>query len=229
MTMLAEIGQDARLFALLLEALECALKVLVVMDYDFRQILLPPFVAIVRRLLDRLVNLDGAGGWVKQIRLLFLSVIAFVLAFFGSDICAGTSEGPGLRRLARLHASSPTAHSRLALASEHPAGLLLREHVACAPILPTSHWGQGEGRNRARAWSALRADLLAPFFTPVCAQRAEHRPACPRPWWEQSALTHAALRAAAVAIVYREARVSSKATFSERPGDPRPSGARERC
>ena len=48
-TMLAEIGEDARLFALLLEALERALKVLVVMDYDFRQILLPPFVAFVRR------------------------------------------------------------------------------------------------------------------------------------------------------------------------------------
>ena len=75
MTMLAEIGQDARLFALLLEALECALKVLVVMDYDFRQILLPPFVAIVRRLLDRLVNLDGAGGWVKQIRALHLRAL----------------------------------------------------------------------------------------------------------------------------------------------------------
>ncbi len=45
MTMLAEIGEDARFFALLLEALERTLKVLVVMDYDFRQILLPPFVA----------------------------------------------------------------------------------------------------------------------------------------------------------------------------------------
>ena len=50
MAMLAEIGEDARFFALLLEALERALKVLVVMDYDFRQILLPPFVAFVRRL-----------------------------------------------------------------------------------------------------------------------------------------------------------------------------------
>jgi hypothetical protein len=46
MTMLAEIGEDTRLFALLLEALERALKVLVVMDYDFRQNLLPPLVAI---------------------------------------------------------------------------------------------------------------------------------------------------------------------------------------
>jgi hypothetical protein len=50
MAMLAEIGEDARFFALLLEALERALKVLVVMDYDFRQILLPPFMAFVRRL-----------------------------------------------------------------------------------------------------------------------------------------------------------------------------------
>ena len=82
MTMLAEIGQDARLFALLLEALECALKVLVVMDYDFRQILLPPFVAIVRRLLDRLVNLDGTGGWVKQIRSLLFEALGIGLAFF---------------------------------------------------------------------------------------------------------------------------------------------------
>jgi hypothetical protein len=45
MTMLAEIGEDARFFTLLFEALERALKVLVVMDYDFRQILLPPLVA----------------------------------------------------------------------------------------------------------------------------------------------------------------------------------------
>ena len=45
MTMLSEIGEDARLLALLLEALERALEVLVVMDYDFRQNLLPPFVA----------------------------------------------------------------------------------------------------------------------------------------------------------------------------------------
>jgi hypothetical protein len=66
MTMLAEIGEDARFFTLLLEALERALKVLVVMDYDFRKILIPPFMAFVRRLLDRLVNLGGTGGWVKQ-------------------------------------------------------------------------------------------------------------------------------------------------------------------
>ena len=49
MTMLSEIGEDARLLALLLEALESALKVLVVMDYDFRQNLLPPFMASDRR------------------------------------------------------------------------------------------------------------------------------------------------------------------------------------
>ena len=47
MTMLAEIGEDARFFALLFEALERALKVLVVMNDHFRQILLPPFVAAV--------------------------------------------------------------------------------------------------------------------------------------------------------------------------------------
>src|SRR4029078_7000240 len=47
MTMLSEIGEDARLLALLFEALECALEVLVVMDNDFRQNLLPPFVAFV--------------------------------------------------------------------------------------------------------------------------------------------------------------------------------------
>jgi hypothetical protein len=47
MTMLAEIREDARFFALLFEALERTLKVLVVMDYDFRQNLLPPFVAIL--------------------------------------------------------------------------------------------------------------------------------------------------------------------------------------
>lgn len=42
--MLAKIRQDARLFALLLEALQGPLKILVVVDYNFRQILLPPFV-----------------------------------------------------------------------------------------------------------------------------------------------------------------------------------------
>ena len=47
MTMLAEIGENARFFALLFEALERALKVLVVMNNDFRQNLLPPFVAFV--------------------------------------------------------------------------------------------------------------------------------------------------------------------------------------
>ena len=42
--MLAKIRQDARLFALLLEALQGPLKILVVVDNYFRQILLPPFV-----------------------------------------------------------------------------------------------------------------------------------------------------------------------------------------
>jgi hypothetical protein len=45
MTVLAKIGKDARLLALLLEALQRALKVFVVMDYDFRQNLLPPLAA----------------------------------------------------------------------------------------------------------------------------------------------------------------------------------------
>ena len=52
MPMLAQIGENARFFALLLEALERALKVLVVMDYDFRQNLLPPFVAFVRLFIE---------------------------------------------------------------------------------------------------------------------------------------------------------------------------------
>jgi hypothetical protein len=65
MTMLAEIGEDTRFFALLFEALERALKVLVVMDYDFRQILLPPLVAFVRRIWDRLMNLPGLRRVVK--------------------------------------------------------------------------------------------------------------------------------------------------------------------
>jgi hypothetical protein len=37
MTMLAQVGQDAGLFALLLEALERALEILVLVDDDFRQ------------------------------------------------------------------------------------------------------------------------------------------------------------------------------------------------
>ncbi len=44
MPMLAEIRQDARLFALLLEPLKGPLKILVVVDDYFRQILLPPFM-----------------------------------------------------------------------------------------------------------------------------------------------------------------------------------------
>lgn len=44
MPMLAEIRQDASLFALLLEALQGPLKILVVVDDYFRQILLPPFI-----------------------------------------------------------------------------------------------------------------------------------------------------------------------------------------
>ena len=64
MTVLAKIGKDARFLALLLEALQRALKVLVVMDYDFRQNLLPPFVGAFRagkmdrprKLVDRRAN-----------------------------------------------------------------------------------------------------------------------------------------------------------------------------
>jgi hypothetical protein len=52
MPMLAQIGENARFLALLLEALERALKVLVVMNYDFRQNLLPPFVAFVRLFIE---------------------------------------------------------------------------------------------------------------------------------------------------------------------------------
>jgi hypothetical protein len=65
MTMLAEIGEDARFFALLFEALERALKVLVVMDYDFRQILLPPLVAFARRIWDRPINVPDIRRVVK--------------------------------------------------------------------------------------------------------------------------------------------------------------------
>ena len=61
MTVLAKIGKDARFLALLLEALKRALKILVVMDYDFRQNLLPPFVALVAPAMDRLLNLAGTG------------------------------------------------------------------------------------------------------------------------------------------------------------------------
>ena len=47
MPMLAEIRQDARLLALLLEALKGPLKILVVVDNYFRQILLPPFMTLL--------------------------------------------------------------------------------------------------------------------------------------------------------------------------------------
>src|SRR5690606_15587616 len=48
--MLAKVREDPRLLALLLEALQRALEVLIVVDDDFRQTGLPPFVAFVRRL-----------------------------------------------------------------------------------------------------------------------------------------------------------------------------------
>ena len=43
MTMLAKIGEDSCLLALLLEAPESTLEVLIVMDDDFRQTLCPSF------------------------------------------------------------------------------------------------------------------------------------------------------------------------------------------
>jgi hypothetical protein len=49
-TVLAKIRQDPRLLTLLLEALERALEVLIVMDDDFRQTGSPPFAASVRQL-----------------------------------------------------------------------------------------------------------------------------------------------------------------------------------
>jgi hypothetical protein len=63
MTVFAEIGEDTRFLALLLEALERALKVLVVMDDDFRQILLPPLVAFGRRIWDRLIKVPHFRVW----------------------------------------------------------------------------------------------------------------------------------------------------------------------
>jgi hypothetical protein len=50
MTVLAKVRQDSGLLALLLEALERALEVLIVMDDDFRQTGSPPFAAFVRQL-----------------------------------------------------------------------------------------------------------------------------------------------------------------------------------
>src|ERR1700737_4779423 len=46
---------------------------------------------------------------------------------FGLNISPVRRVGVSSTAAARLHASSPSAHSRLALASGHPAGLLLRE------------------------------------------------------------------------------------------------------
>ena len=50
MAMLAEIGEDPGFLALLLEALERALEVLVVVDDDFRQTDFPPSWRVVRRI-----------------------------------------------------------------------------------------------------------------------------------------------------------------------------------
>jgi hypothetical protein len=49
-TVLAKVRQYPGLLALLLEALERALEVLIVMDDDFRQTDSPPFAAFVRQL-----------------------------------------------------------------------------------------------------------------------------------------------------------------------------------
>ena len=64
--MLAKIGKDARFLAFLFEALERAFKVFVVMDDDFRQYLLPPFVAFLRRCRYRVHNLAGPVPTGKQ-------------------------------------------------------------------------------------------------------------------------------------------------------------------
>ena len=85
--MLAEIGENARFFALLLEALERALKVLVVMNYDFRQNLLPPFVAFVRRYMDRLNKLVPCYA-AKQVKLTRYSPVTLD----HSAIAAGTAS-----------------------------------------------------------------------------------------------------------------------------------------
>jgi hypothetical protein len=67
--------------------------------------------------------------------------------------------GYPLRRLARLHASSPSAHSRLALASGHPAGLLLREHAAYedTPRLPIGFWNSSRPTGSASAAATFHA------------------------------------------------------------------------
>lgn len=49
-TMFAQVRKDPGLFALLLEAFQRALKILVIVDDDFRQTGFPPFLAFVRRL-----------------------------------------------------------------------------------------------------------------------------------------------------------------------------------
>ena len=65
MTVLAEIGEDARFLTLLLEAFERALEVLVIVDYDFRQNLLPPFVAFAAPINGQTLKLGAALLWVK--------------------------------------------------------------------------------------------------------------------------------------------------------------------
>ncbi len=63
MTMLSEIGENTRFFAFLLETLERALKVLVVMNYDFRQNLLPPFAAFVAPVIGQKLKISGTEQW----------------------------------------------------------------------------------------------------------------------------------------------------------------------
>jgi hypothetical protein len=124
---------------------------------------------------------------------------------------AGQSEGILLRRYARLVGAPNCAPSLRSV-----AGLLLVLALESGYENPPP--ASPLGSTTVEIFAALpreRAERSSAFPC-VCARRGDLR------------ADHAALRAAAVAILYREVRVSSQAKFSERPGDPRPSRARER-
>ena len=120
MAVLAEIGEDTRFLALLFEALERALKVLVVMNYYFRQNLLPPFMAN---------RVAGIGQTYKLRRLNGLGQANHVLRRVRSSACVWPAperhrrrcggRGP-LRRYARLVGAPSCAPSLCSV-----AGLLL--------------------------------------------------------------------------------------------------------
>src|SRR5258705_8605266 len=169
------------------------------MDYDFRQILLPPFVAFVRRLVYRLLNLDGAERWVKQISSL-LSCARPTSVVRVANVFAGLSEEGPVRRV--THPGAQQSSPRRA-----------RQRLPSSPVRGTRYAGPssdsppGSARGRpyeSRLTHANARDLLCHRSRRLSAVRRA-RLGTPSASGGSSraktaALTRRALRAAALQI-----------------------------